>query len=324
MSFTEQYVLRTSPQHKTHTMIQRLILRQSRAFSSRSSFLVRPSTQSPIRLHRVPFQSSEQFIAPRCYSTATEAVNGAEGETSAAEQPTTETKQEEDPLKKELDAKNREVIDLKVHPNRTPLHPPKTSLHSRLPLMMISVQDKYLRSVADFRNLQERTKRDVQAASNFAIQRFAKDLVESIDNLDRALTTVPADKLSPSSPTTTSSPSSSPSSSSSSSSSPPSPSENSNNDLQNLHQGLKMTERILMQTLAKHGLERFDPSDKGDKFDPNLHEAMFMTPVEGKEDGVVFMTQQKGFLLNGRVLRVSQTPRSWRLLRLMCADVVCV
>ena len=59
-----------------------------------------------------------------------------------------------------------------------------------------------------------------------------------------------------------------------------------------------------MQTLKKHGLERFDPSDKGEKFDPNLHEATFQTKVDGKEDGTVFMTQQKGFLLNGRVVRV--------------------
>lgn len=60
-----------------------------------------------------------------------------------------------------------------------------------------------------------------------------------------------------------------------------------------------------METLKKHGLERFDPSEKGEKFDPNLHEATFQTKVEDKEDGTVFHTQQKGFVLNGRVIRVS-------------------
>lgn len=65
-----------------------------------------------------------------------------------------------------------------------------------------------------------------------------------------------------------------------------------------------MTNTILMQTLKKHGLERFDPSEKGEIFNPNLHEATFQTKVEGKEDGSVFMTQQKGFTLNGRVVRV--------------------
>ncbi len=83
--------------------------------------------------------------------------------------------------------------------------------------------------------------------------------------------------------------------------------ENGNNDkkaLVNLYEGLKMTESILMQTLKKHGLERFDPSQPGTKFDPRLHEATFQTKFEGKEDGDVLMVQQKGFMLNGRVLRV--------------------
>ena len=60
-----------------------------------------------------------------------------------------------------------------------------------------------------------------------------------------------------------------------------------------------------MQTLKKHGLERFDPSENGEQFNPNLHEATFQMPVDGKEHGSVFMTQQKGFVLNGRVIRVS-------------------
>lgn len=143
-------------------------------------------------------------------------------------------------------------------------------------------QDRYLRSVAEFRNLQERTKREVQAAKDFAIQKFSKDLVESIDNLDRALAMVPEEKLNPEEK------------------------EQHSKDLVNLYDGLKMTENILMQTLKKHGLERFDPSVEGEKFNPNEHEATFMTAVDGKEDNTVFFTQQKGFKLNGRVLRAAK------------------
>ena len=134
--------------------------------------------------------------------------------------------------------------------------------------------------MAEFRNLQDRTQRDVKAARDFAIQRFAKDLIDSVDNLDRALTTVPETALQPASG-------------------------EAHKDLVNLHQGLKMTETILMQTLGKHGLERFDPSVDAEPFNPNLHEATFQTPLEGKDDGTVMHTQQKGFTLNGRVLRVS-------------------
>ncbi len=148
------------------------------------------------------------------------------------------------------------------------------------------MQDKYLRSVANFRNLQNITKRDIQTARDYAITKFATDLIESVDNFDRALATVPT-----------------------SSSSNDENGSSSNKELQSLYDGLKMTEKILMQTLKKHGLERFDPSQHpGTKFDPTLHEATFQTKVEGKADGDVIMVQQKGFMLNGRVLRVSFYP----------------
>ncbi|CAM1504213.1 Fc.00g018040.m01.CDS01 [Cosmosporella sp. VM-42] len=156
-------------------------------------------------------------------------------------------------LKKQLDAKDAEAREWK---------------------------DKCLRTVADFRNLQERTQREVKTARDFAIQKFAKDLVDSVDNLDRALTMVPADKLAAEEKT------------------------EHLQDLVNLYEGLKMTEDILMSTLKKHGLERVNP--EGDKFNPNEHEATFMAPHADKEDGAVFFVQQKGFKLNGRVLRAAK------------------
>jgi molecular chaperone GrpE len=139
------------------------------------------------------------------------------------------------------------------------------------------MQDRYLRSVADFRNLQDRNAREMKAARDFAIQKFAKDLVESVDNFDRALSMVPPEKLKPAEPT-----------------------ENTQ-DLVNLYDGLKMTEDILMSTLKRHGLERFDP--EGEAFNPNEHDATFMTPMPDKDNNIVMHVQQKGFRLNGRVLR---------------------
>lgn len=125
--------------------------------------------------------------------------------------------------------------------------------------------------------MQDRTAREIKAGKDFAIQKFAKDLVESVDNFERALAMVPEEKLK---------------------------SEQKSEHLQdlvNLHEGLRMTERILLQTLEKHGLVRFDPD--GELFNPNEHEATFMTPMQDKEHNTVFLTQQKGFKLNGRVLR---------------------
>jgi len=134
-----------------------------------------------------------------------------------------------------------------------------------------------MRSVADFRNLQERTQREVKAARTFAIEKFAKDLADSVDNLDRALSMVDPEKLEASKTS------------------------EELKDLFNLYEGLKMTDAVLMSTLQKHGLERFDPS--GDKFNPNEHDATFMAPMKDKEHHTVFHVQQKGFRLNGRVVR---------------------
>ncbi|KAL8816591.1 MAG: hypothetical protein Q9223_004426 [Gallowayella weberi] len=243
-------------------MIQRSILRHAqavkylpRSYTSRTRSIFQNTPQ------HIPSLSSAQRVSHRFYSAAPEAAT----QPSSSDPPSSpEARDQEDPTKKELEAKDREIIDLK---------------------------DRYLRSVADFRNLQDRTKRDIQSARDFAIQRFAADLIESIDNLDRALETVPSSKLAPQN----SDPDVSPES------------KDYNKDLANLYDGLRMTESILMGTLKKHGMERFDPSEgAGEMFNPNLHEATFQTKVEGKEDGMVFMTQQKGFLLKGRVLRAAK------------------
>ncbi|PHH90001.1 hypothetical protein CDD83_4769 [Cordyceps sp. RAO-2017] len=196
--------------------------------------------------------------ASRWYSDAKEAPTEADKANEGAKEEKAEKddKAEADPLaemKKALEAKESEARDWK---------------------------DKCLRTVADFRNLQDRTQREVKTARDFAIQKFAKDLVDSVDNLDRALTMVPAEKLSAAEKT------------------------EDLQDLVNLHEGLKMTETILMQTLAKHGLQRLDPA--GEKFNPNEHEATFMAPQPDKENNTVFHVQQKGFKLNGRVLRAAK------------------
>ncbi|KAG7724980.1 hypothetical protein KL933_004413 [Ogataea haglerorum] len=133
------------------------------------------------------------------------------------------------------------------------------------------LKDLYVRSVADFRNLQETTKREMQKAKDFALQQFAKDLLESIDNFGHALNAVKDETL------------------------------KSNQEVAQLYEGVKMTRDVFEKTLARHGLSKIDPVDE--RFDPNRHEATFQAPVEGKEPGTVFHVQQPGFELNGRVLR---------------------
>ncbi|CAK7199003.1 GrpE, mitochondrial [Sporothrix eucalyptigena] len=218
-------------------------------------------TATPFRsVAATAVRSRQSLSASRWYSSETDASKAEAGDAAAKE--TKEGEAAGEPLsaadaaalRKELETKTQEVIDWK---------------------------DKYVRSVADFRNLQERTKREVKSARDFAITGFAKDLVDSVDNLDRALSMVPEKK-----PEAVEG------------------AEDANQDFGNLVDGIKMTETVLINTLKKHGLERFDPN--GDKFDPNEHEATFMTPMPDKEHNTVFHTQQKGFRLNGRVLRAAK------------------
>ncbi|KAJ5603640.1 hypothetical protein N7537_006596 [Penicillium hordei] len=234
-------------------MFQRTILRQAQAARSILS-ASSPSTAS-LALRRTTQQARLPAIRPfaprstRLYSTETKEATEAENAENA---------EAEDPVKKELEQKTKESIEFK---------------------------DKWLRSVAESRNLVERNKRDMDAARKFAIQGFAKDLLDSIDNFDRALLAVPAEKLAAAKT-------------------------EENKDLHDLVAGLNMTQQILLNTLQKHGLERFDPAEKVDgkaqKFDANLHEATFMAPAAGLEDGDVMHVQSKGFRLNGRVLRAAK------------------
>ncbi|KJK80954.1 hypothetical protein H634G_03487 [Metarhizium anisopliae BRIP 53293] len=234
------------------------MLRQAFSTSSRAlRSAPRLAASQPLlrtQFQRAPAAWSSRATQPavaRWYSDAKEApAEGEKAEKSEAKEEAGETDTVTE-LKKSLEAKDAEARDWK---------------------------DKCMRTVADFRNLQDRTQREVKTAREFAIQKFAKDLVESVDNLDRALTMVPSEKLVAK--------------------------DEASQDLVNLYDGLKMTENILMQTLAKHGLERLNP--EGEKFNPNEHEATFMAPQPDKDNNHVFHVQQKGFKLNGRVLRAAK------------------
>lgn len=74
--------------------------------------------------------------------------------------------------------------------------------------------------------------------------------------------------------------------------------------LQELHHGVEMTQRLLLQTLFKYQVKPYDPT--GDKFDPNKHEALYQAPVPGKEPGTVIDCQKVGYTIKDRVLRAAQ------------------
>lgn len=133
-------------------------------------------------------------------------------------------------------------------------------------------KDAYQRSVAEFRNLQNTTQKEVEKQKAFALQKFAKDLIESVDNFDLAVRALPKETL-----------------------------EVSGKDVQEFYNGITMVQGVLEKTLAKHGIVKVNPIDE--KFDPNEHEALFQIPQEGKEPGTIIHVDRTGFKLHDRVLR---------------------
>ena len=159
------------------------------------------------------------------------------------------------------------------------------------------MQDNWLRSIAEFDNFQKMTSREKQNAKDYAIQSFARELINNMDILHLAMNSVPAEHRSHiEAGSETSSSASSPSSAASLS--------DQGKHLADLFIGVAMTAKELEKTLGRFGVSAFDPT--GQKFDPNLHEAMYQAPVPGKETGSVLECQKKGWMLKDRLLRPAQ------------------
>lgn len=134
------------------------------------------------------------------------------------------------------------------------------------------LKDKLLRTLAEMENLRRRTEREIADAKAYAATSFARDMLGSADNLRRALESVPEAERGDGSPA-----------------------------LKTLIEGVELTERELLKTLERHGVRLIDP--QGEKFDPNLHQAMFEAPDETIAKGMVSKVVQVGYKIGERVLR---------------------
>ncbi|KXN89256.1 hypothetical protein AN958_06010 [Leucoagaricus sp. SymC.cos] len=137
---------------------------------------------------------------------------------------------------------------------------------------------------ADFVNLQRNSAREREQTRDFAITKFAGDLLETVDVLAIAVKSTPSDALSKDSSETLA--------------------KTHAEYLQDLHTGVEMTHRLLLQTLFKYHVKPFDPT--GEKFDPNIHEALYQVPIPGKEPGTIVDCQKIGYTIKDRVLRAAQ------------------
>ena len=133
--------------------------------------------------------------------------------------------------------------------------------------MIKSQQETVLRAHADVENMRRRTEQEVEKARKFALKSFATDLLPVVDNLERAMEAVDA----------------------------------SDEALKPILEGVDLTHKTLIDVAGKFGLQPIDP--QGEKFDPESHQAMSMQESADFEPNTVMVVMQKGYALNGRVIR---------------------
>lgn len=128
-------------------------------------------------------------------------------------------------------------------------------------------KDQTVRAHAEMQNIRRRADQDVEKAHKYAVDRFAGDIVTVADNLERALTTI--DKT--------------------------------DEKQKTIIEGVELTLKSLLDTLAKHGVKQLNPL--GEPFNPQEQEAIAMVPNPAMEPNSVMDVMQKGYTLNGRVIR---------------------
>jgi len=133
-------------------------------------------------------------------------------------------------------------------------------------------KDKVLRTLAEMENLRRRTEREVADARLYGIASFARDVLAVADNMHRALEAVGPELREQGDP-----------------------------KVKALIEGVELTERELLKTLEKNGVRKFSP--QGEKFDPNVHQAMYEVPEAEVPPGHVAHVVQAGYMIGERVLR---------------------
>ncbi|KAI3973815.1 hypothetical protein MKX01_030391 [Papaver californicum] len=146
-----------------------------------------------------------------------------------------------------------------------------------------AMKDKFLRSYAEIENVMERTKREAENSKKFAIQSFAKGLLDVADNLGRASSVVKPSfaKIDTSEDPSGAVPL-----------------------LKTLLEGVEMTEKQLAEVFKKYGVEKYDPLNE--QFDPNRHHALFQIPDSSKPAGTVAAVLKPGYMLHDRIIRPAE------------------
>jgi molecular chaperone GrpE len=134
------------------------------------------------------------------------------------------------------------------------------------------MRDRLLRTLAEMENLRKRTEREVADARLYGMATFARDVLGVADNMRRALDAVPPDLRA-----------------------------SAEAGMKALVDGVELTERELLKALEKNGVRQFTP--QGEKFDPNVHQAIYEVPDTSVPAGSIVQVVQPGYMIGERVLR---------------------
>lgn len=150
---------------------------------------------------------------------------------------------------------------------------PRDSRIAELEGQVAQLRDQALRALAEAENVRRRTEREKEQTRLYAAGNLAKDLLNAVDNLRRALDAAPEDR------------------------------EGLDETVKNLVVGVEMTEREVLAAFEKAGIKRIEPL--GERFDPNLHQAMFEVENSGKPPGTVVQLLAPGYVIHDRLLRAA-------------------
>jgi len=142
---------------------------------------------------------------------------------------------------------------------------------ARLREQVASQEDQVLRARAEADNIQRRAARDVENAHKYGVERLVRDLIPVVDSLEKAVEIARKSHA-----------------------------EDEDADAQ----GIELASKLLVDTLARHGIERI--LAEGEPFDPEWHEAVAMAPDDNCEENTIVNVVQSGFSLNGRLVRAAK------------------
>ncbi|MGB0449651.1 MAG: nucleotide exchange factor GrpE [Porticoccaceae bacterium] len=185
-------------------------------------------------------------------------------ETETDQQKDQEAVQPEEVLN-EAEAGSEEVSNEEIEQEL--LEDEQVSEAEQLQQQVADANDNVLRIQAEMQNMRRRAERDVENAHKFALDKFSADLLPVVDNLERALSAINAEDESQKA----------------------------------IAEGIELTLKSFLEVLKRFKIEAVDPA--GEPFDANLHQAVSMVPNPDMEPNTVMDVFQKGYTLNGRLIR---------------------